>query len=203
METKTITAVGVACAAIAIGAVYAYTATDTSDKQSIGAFSYDTNADIRQSLSIHDVDVSTPLVLRDDTAAQYCTFFADSPAEPYCTSTEMTYNGKFLGNIHMVGDVNRPIAALAVIQSDDETSEKPQISTVWRTMIEHLVCDCWAEVRPGGFGTVQDWVDTVDIIRQDTSHTVSHIDTLPIDVMMEITPNESGYMWTLLVGSLP
>ena len=216
MEVKTIAMAGLICAAIAIVAiytyVYAYTTNpdmsseqdiDTGDEQNIEAFDYDANTDIRQSLRMHDVDVSVPLVLRDDMAAQYCTFFANSPPEPHCTSTELTYDGKFLGNIHMVGDAERPVAALAVIQSDSRITEKPQISAVWRTMIEHLVCDCWAEVRPGGFDTIQDWVDTAVMIHQDTNSTVSRIDTLPINIMMEITPNESGRMWTLLVGSPP
>lgn len=212
METKTIAIAGSICAAIAIVATYAYmTNPDMPNGQDIKAgyeqniklLDYDANADMRQSLKMHDVDVSVPLVLRDDMAAQYCTFFADSPPEPYCTSTEMTYGGKFLGNIHMVGGTERPVAALAVIQSDNEITEKPQIYAVWRIMIEHLVCNCWAEVRPGGFDTIQDWVDTAVMIHQDANSTVSRIDALPIEVMMEITPNESGHMWTLLVGSPP
>lgn len=212
MEIKTVAMAGLICTAIAIVAIYVYITNPdmpnesdikTGDMQDIKSLDYDANTDIRQSLRMHGVDVSVPLVLRDDMAAQYCTFFADSHPEPYCTSTEMTYDGKFLGNIHMVGDVERPVAALAVIQSDNKISEKSQISAVWSTMIEHLVCNCWAEVRPGGFDTIQDWVDTAVMIHQDTNSTISRIDTLPIDVMMEITPNESGHMWTLLVGSRP
>lgn len=212
MEIKTAVMAGLICTTIGIVAIYAYTTNpdmsiesgiNAGDGQDVKWFDYDANAGIRQNLIMHDVDVSVPLVLRDDMAAQYCTFFAGSPPEPYCTSTEMTHEGKFLGNIHMVGDAERPVAALAVIQSDNEISEKPQISAVWRTMIEHLVCNCWGEVRPGGFDTIQDWVYTAATIHQDTNSTVSRIDALPIDVRMEITPNESGHMWTLLVGSRP
>ena len=206
MRIKTVAVSGVVVAAVAIIAAYMITLGVSEDAdviQDTKLFHYDSNADIRRDLSAYDIEVSEPLVLYDDRAAQYCTFFVGSPPEPYCTSTEITYDGRFLGNIHMIGNDTQPVTALAVIQSDDRMTEILQISAVWHVMIENLVCDCWAEVRPGGFNTINDWIDMAAMIQLGTHSTVSRTEGLPVGVMMEITPNESGHVWTLLIGSLP
>ena len=146
-------------------------------------------------------------------AVEYCSFLAgDSEPVSYCTSTELEVGGEFLGNVHMAGTTAKPVLALGVIQSDDTISQRSQIITLADSMLRHTTCDaqhgrmnCPYDSFPRGLGSAESWIDhTIQRHAEGGGiNTRSAIDGLPVPVLLEITGNDDGHLWKILVGPVP
>ena len=171
-------------------------------------FTYiESNAKLKESLASHGISMSSPVKLSTiKDIEKFCSFFADKNKQDqvdYCTSTELRdSDGKFLGNIHMVGSRNMPKIVLVLIQTDPFMQDLDEIKSVYDVVIENLVCNCWADVKPSEIETVSDWVD-----RQKNFHTSdvkptskSNLSIMGINLQMELTTNTEGYLWKLLIS---
>ena len=70
-------------------------------------------------------------------------------------------------------------------------------------MIETLVCDCWNEKQPGGFGSVSIWIDAVEKRYLESGETTIKSTIEGLDekqITLEITVAEKSYLWTLIVA---
>ena len=171
-------------------------------------FTYlESNAKLKESLASHGISMSSPVKLSTPKdIKKFCTFFADKNMQDqveYCTSTELRdSDGKFLGNIHLVGSQKMPKIVLAVIQTDPFMQDLDEIKSVYDVVIENLVCNCWEDVKPSEIETVSDWVD-----RQKDFHTSdvkptskSNLSIMGMSLQMELTTNTEGYLWKLLIS---
>lgn len=196
-----------AAVAVAVLAITFMSAPPTpSSPQPAPGLTYEAIDAIRPDLGAYGISVSSPLLMSGDSAAEYCSFFAGSPPPSHCISTELKGpTGEFLGNIHMVGTASEPDLVLGAFQSNQMASQQPQIAEVADAMIQRLVCDCWEEISPGGFGSVNEWVGEViqRHLAAGDATTTSRIEGLPQPVLMEATRSEEGHVWKILVGAPP
>lgn len=167
----------------------------------------ESNKILQQNLAKHDLHLSSPIKLfKSGDIAKYCSFFTDAEKQSlveYCTSTELKdKDNNFLGNIHMVGSVDEPKIAMVLIQTDSEMSQLDSVMTVYDAVVQSLVCDCWAEQKPGNLENVGQWVDG---LRQfHLSDTKQHSKSSVIDLegkslQLELTANEDGYLWQFFI----
>lgn len=171
------------------------------------SFSYtDSNSILKSSLASNDILMSSPLQIKGESIAKYCTFYQDEQKQnsiSYCTSTELKdSDGKFLGNIHMVGTLDSPNAVLGVIQTDPYLSNLDSLKTTYRIMVESLVCDCWQDQMIGDFESVSEWIDAAKSHHLEAKRTTSssEIDGLADkQLFLEITTNSEGYLWKFII----
>ena len=171
-------------------------------------FTYqDANAKLKENLASHSISMSSSVKLSTPKDIEkFCTFFADKKMQDqveYCTSTELRdSDGKFLGNIHMVGSQKMPKIVLVVIQTDPFMQNLDNIKTVYGVVIENLVCNCWKDVKPSKLETVGDWVDKQkDFHTSDVKPTSeSSLSIRGMHLQMELTTNTEGYLWKLLIS---
>jgi len=171
-------------------------------------FTYDdSNSKLKEKLAIFDISMSSPITLINrNYLEEYCTFFENEDLQnqvDYCTSTELRDSeGKFLGNIHMVGSRQMPKIILALIQTDPFIQNLDDVKTVYKVVIEDLVCDCWNEVQPGDIQTVAGWIDKQrDFHTSDTKPTSkSNLSLSGMQLQIELTTNTEGYLWKLLIS---
>lgn len=171
-------------------------------------FTYvDSNAKLKESLESNGVSMSSTVKLSTiKDIEKYCSFFGDKTIQEqveYCTSTELhDADGAFLGNIHMVGSKNLPKIVLVVIQTNPFFQNLDEIKSVYDIVIENLVCDCWADVKPSQIETVGDWVDTMkDFHTSDVKPTSqSSLSIRGMNLEMELTTNTEGYLWKLIIS---
>ena len=166
----------------------------------------DTNKNLQLELSTHKISMSSPLKLNGFSIEKYCTFFADESIQnaiEYCTSTELLdSDGKYLGNIHMVGVSNSPKYVIGVIQADPQISQLDDIKIIYDAMIEYLVCDCWEAQKPGEFNSVSDWIDAANTHHLEAKRITSKSEISGIaqkDLLLEITTNTEGYLWKFII----
>lgn len=163
----------------------------------------DANEILKQELLEYDVLMSSPIKLqRQEDIQKYCTFFTSEEQQKlvqYCTSTELKdIDGKFLGNVHMVGSSAEPKIILVLVQVDPFMSQIDSVKNIVDTTIQNLVCNCWNQVRPDGFQDVGQWVDGLRQFHlQDTKpYSKSKEITLSGQVLqLELTTNKDGYLW--------
>jgi len=171
-------------------------------------FTYDdSNSKLKQNLEFFDISMSKPIkLINRNYLEEFCTFFENEDLQKqvdYCTSTELRDSeGKYLGNIHMVGSRQMPKIILALIQTDPFMQNLDDVKTVYNVVIEDLVCDCWNEVQPGDIETVARWVDKQrDFHTSDTKPTSkSNLSLSGMRLQMELTTNTEGYLWKLLIS---
>ena len=171
-------------------------------------FTYDdSNSKLKEKLAIFDVSMSSPIkLINRNYLEEFCTFFENEELQnqvDYCTSTELRDSeGKYLGNIHMVGSQQMPKIILALIQTDPFMQNLDDVKSVYKVVIEDLVCDCWNEVQPGYIQTVAGWVDKQrDFHTSDTKPTSkSNLSLSGKQLQMELTTNTEGYLWKLLIS---
>ena len=161
---------------------------------------------IKESLSEQNIFMSTPSPITDHTIENYCAIRADILSTiTYCTTTAIQDpNGKSLGNISMGGTPDNPIMAIAAIDSSPLFDSKSnEVEIVFETMIETLVCDCWNEKQPGGFESVDDWLDAVKLKYAESSQSIPLKSTITglanETLILEITLKNDSYLWTLIV----
>jgi len=171
-------------------------------------FTYqDANAKLKENLASAGISMSSSVKLSTPKDIEkFCTFFADKKMQDqveYCTSTELRdSDGKFLGNIHMVGSQKMPKIVLVVIQTDPFMQNLDKIKIVYGVVIEDLVCNCWEDVKPSKIETVGDWVDKQkDFHTSDVKPTSeSSLSIKGMHLQMELTTNTEGYLWKLLIS---
>lgn len=171
------------------------------------SFSYaDSNSILKSSLASNGILMSSPLQIKGDSIAKYCTFYQDEQKQnsiSYCTSTELKdSDGEFLGNIHMVGTLDSPNAVLGVIQTDQYLSNLDSLKTTYRIMIESIVCDCWQDQKPGDFKSVSEWIDAAKSHHLEAKQTTSSSEINGLadkHLFLEITTNSEGYLWKFII----
>jgi hypothetical protein len=170
-------------------------------------FTYYDVEKIKTSLAKQNIFMSTPAAITDHTIDQYCPFFADGNTQrsvEYCTTTALLDSeGEPLGNINMGGNIDGPILALAIIDASPFLdSRKNEVHSVFQTMIETLVCDCWEEKQPGGFESVSAWLNIAEekYIEFSKPTLTSNIASLEYKrLILEITTKDESYLWTFIV----
>ena len=200
---------GIAIIAIIAGFLIPTSVNSSSEKpdSEILSVSYvATNKDIQSQLAMQNISMSSALKLNGFSIKTYCTFFADESIQnaiEYCTSTELLdSDGRYLGNIHMVGVSDSPKYVIGVIQADPITSQLDDIKIIYQTMIESVVCDCWDEESPGGFESISDWIDAAHTHHLEAKRTTSKSEINGLaqkDLLLEITTNTEGYLWKFIV----
>lgn len=172
-------------------------------------FTYkDANANLKDALKSQNITMSSPIILKDKADIdKYCTFLKDKEKQKlveYCTSTELRDSSNhFLGNIHMIGSPSFPRLVIVLIQVDPLMTQLDDVKTIFTTVTEKLVCNCWQEKKPGGFETVDAWIDGLH--KFHTSDTKPHSQSKPISLegktmRMDLTTNTQGYIWELLIA---
>jgi len=205
--------IGIAIVAISVVASVSLISNDGNEKFNTLSlpeleFTYDdSNSKLKQKLEFFDISMSSPIkLINRNYLEEYCTFFENDDLQnqvDYCTSTELRDSeGKYLGNIHMVGSRQMPKIILALIQTDPFMQNLDDVKTVFNVVIEDLVCDCWNEVQPGDIETVERWVDKQrDFHTSDTKPTSkSNLSLSGMQLQMELTTNSEGYLWKLLIS---
>jgi len=181
---------------------------DISPKSSEVGFLYEeANSQLKKNLKLNYFSMSSAIKLSTNSDIQkFCTFFSDPDNQKlveYCTSTEiLDSKSNFIGNIHIVGTVEQPKLILTILQSDSEMSQIDDMSTIFETVIESLVCKCWEDIKPGNFVTVQNWIDAhknFHLSENKTNSKSSPIIIAEKQLQMEVTTNDDGYLWKLLV----
>ena len=166
----------------------------------------DTNKNLQNELSVHKISMSSALKLNGFSIEKYCTFFSDESIQnaiKYCTSTELLDSeGRYLGNIHMVGVSDSPKYVIGVIQADPQVSQLDDIKIIYNTMIEYLVCDCWDAQKPGEFNSVSEWIDAANTHHLEAKRITSKSEISGLaqkDLLLEITTNTEGYLWKFII----
>ena len=161
---------------------------------------------IKESLSDQNIFMSTPSPITDHTIENYCAIRADILSTiTYCTTTAIQgQNGKSLGNISMGGSPDNPIMAIAAIDSSPSFDSKSnEVEIVFETMVETLVCECWNEKQPGGFESVNDWLDAAKIKYAESSQDIPLKSTITglgdETLILEVTLKNDSYLWTLII----
>lgn len=168
----------------------------------------DSNSIMKSSLASKGISMSSALKISGDSIAKYCTFYGDAEKQnsiEYCTSTELKDSeGKFLGNIHMVGSKDSPDAVLGIIQTDPYMSQIDSAKTVFQTMVESLVCDCWQTQKPGDLESVSSWVDIAKSHHLEAKSTTSSSKISGLaqkQLLLEVTTNTEGYLWKFIISN--
>ena len=161
---------------------------------------------IKESLSEKNIFMSIPTPITDHTIENYCAIRDDILSTiNYCTTTAIqSPDGKSLGNISMGGTPDNPIMALALVESSPFLDSKfNEVEIVFKIMIETLVCDCWDEKQPGGFESVNAWLEAAKIKFAESSQTIPLKSTITglgdETLILEIKSTSDSYSWTLIV----
>lgn len=162
---------------------------------------------IKEKLESQKIHMSSPIKLsRQDDLQKYCSFFTDPAKQElveYCTSTELKdVHDDFLGNIHMVGSPNEPKITLVLVQVNQTMGQIDSVKTIFDATIQSVVCDCWAQQKPGGLDNIGQWVDGLQQFHQSDSKPHSKSNELVLDgktMQMELSQNESGFLWQFFI----
>lgn len=172
-------------------------------------FTYEeANSNLKLNLKSEGISMSSPLKFAEQQSIEkYCSFFTDKEKQKlveYCTSTELKDGtGNFLGNIHMIGTTNAPRLVFVVVQSNPMIDNLEQVKKVFDVVTKELVCNCWDQVKPGGYETIGSWVDALRDFH--TNGDKPHSSSAPIllaskHIQIELTTTKDGYVWELLIA---
>lgn len=200
------TAIGTAAVIIIVGAVLTLNL-PTDQKSEFSDVYAELNSELKKILKENNISLSSPLRLSEkESILKYCAFFDDEEKQSlidYCTSTELKDSeGKFLGNIHMVGDTTSPKLILAIMQVDPLMSKLGDLKIVYGAAIEYLVCDCWQEQKPDGFETISDWIDAMKEFHASDVKPHSRTKVIAVEdnkLQLELSTNQDGYLRKLLI----
>ena len=206
MNKKALIPAGIGIAAIMISVSLMIPQKDEVRPESLSILYVDTNKELQSALDLQQIRMSSPLKLNGFSIEQYCTFFSDDNLQnsiEYCTSTELLDSeGRYLGNIHMVGSPSEPWYVIGVIQANPTISQIDEIKHVFKIMLETTVCECWDEEKPGGFETVSEWIDTAKSHHLEAKRITSKSEINGIaqkNILLEITTNTEGYLWKFII----
>ena len=192
--------------AIAIFLIPENSSMPSSDNLYQSGFTFYDVEKIKESLSEKNIFMSIPTPITDHTIENYCAIRDDILSTiNYCTTTAIQGpDGKSLGNISMGGTPDNPIMALALVESSPFLDSKfNEVEIVFKIMIETLVCDCWDEKQPGGFESVNAWLEAAKIKFAESSQTIPLKSTITglgdETLILEIKSTSDSYSWTLIV----
>jgi hypothetical protein len=203
---------GLAIVAIAIAViqfVIPMTSQDgTSNQVAFLDFSYEEeNSDLKSNLALHHINMTNPITLSSPSdIKQYCDFINDPQKQAlvtHCTSTVLKDKLGTLGDIDMVGSPDVPGLVVVALELDPTMSDYASMKTVFGVVINSTICQCWSPQNPGGYSNLSDMVDALRTFHvngkepNSTTHTVAlgnkHFE-------IELTTNDGGYLWKLLVA---
>jgi len=207
MNKKTLILIPLITVTLIFSIYLVFMSTNQSIQTSQADFVYSDVEKIQKILSTKNILMSSPSVITDYTVKQYCTFFDDNGVQQfvtYCVTTSiLNTDGNPLGNINMGGNPIEPNMALAIVETSPSfDSKSDEIGFIFETMIDTLVCDCWAEKQPGGFESVSAWVSAAEQQYSDSSQPTltSKINGLAHkQLILEITTSGDSYLWTLII----
>lgn len=167
----------------------------------------ESNRILQQNLAKYNLHLLSPIKLsKSEDIEKYCSFFTDEEKQSlveYCTSTELKdKDNNFLGNIHMVGSVDEPKIIMVLIQTDSEMSQLDSVMTVYDTVVQSLVCDCWIEQKPGNLENIAQWVGGLRQFHLGDTKPHSKSSVVELEgksLQLELTTNEDGYLWQFFI----
>jgi len=168
-------------------------------------FTYYDIEKIQNTLAQQNIFVSSPTAITDSTIDQYCTYFQKGlpRSVEYCTTTVVVnIEGDTIGNINIGGNTQSPILAIANLESATLESNPEETVTIFETMIETLVCDCWDEEKSTDYESPSAWIDDVKKFYYDSGQRSikSKIDNLAdYEIFLEITNNDGSILQTLII----
>ena len=179
---------------------------DESESPSIygTGFTYYDIEDIRNILAEENITVSAPTAITDHTINQYCTYLENGLLRTveYCTTTAvLDSHGNVFGNINIGGDINSPVMAVANLETATLESNSGEVFTVFETMIETLVCDCWDE-KSEDYESISSWLEATQTFSRDhdNRNIKSKIDNLgDVEIFLEITSKNNSILQTLII----
>jgi hypothetical protein len=171
-------------------------------------FSYDEeNSDIRSALAIHHINMTRPIQLSSQADVhQYCNFLTDPKKQAlvtYCTSTELKDSQGFLGDVNMLGNQDVPGIVVVAMQSNPMLTNYDDVKTVFGVVVNNTICQCWEKEVPNGYSTLSAMVDKLRDTHLTTKDPTTSTQVLPLGnkhFKIELTTNENGYLWKLLVS---
>ncbi len=181
---------------------------DTSNQVAFLDFTYDEeNSDLKSDLALHHINMTNPIRLSSATdVKQYCNFITDPKKQAlvtYCTSTVLKDKHGPLGDIDMVGSPDVPGLVVVALELDPTMSDYDSVKTVFGVVLNSTICQCWDKENPGGYSTLSAMMDALHDFHvngkqpDSTTHTVSlgnkHFE-------IELSTNDGGYLWKLLVA---
>jgi len=180
----------------------------TNDQVAFLDFSYEEeNSDIKSALSVYAINMSRPIQLSSKTDVnQYCNFLTDPTKQAlvtYCTSTELKDKQGFLGDVNMVGSPDVPGLVVVALQSDPLLTNYGEVKTVFGVVVNNTICQCWEKENPNRFLTLSALVDKIRDSHLNTKQPTTSTPVIPLGnkhFKIELTTNESGYLWKLLVS---
>jgi hypothetical protein len=170
-------------------------------------FTYESaNSNLMKNLELQSIQMSNPIKLSDpDSIEKFCSFFTYEAIQrivEYCTSIELLdSDGNFLGNIHMVGSPTAPKFVMILIQVNPFMHQLDSVKTVFETVIETLVCNCWEDIKPSGIESISQWIDEHREFHSSAlrTHSKSNAHLEGKDLQIELTTNTEGYLWKLFI----
>ncbi len=171
-------------------------------------FSYDeAHSDIKSALALHHINMTNPIRLSSQSDVhQYCNFLTDPKKQSlvtYCTSTVLKDRLGFLGEVNMVGSPDMPGLVVVALQSNPMLTNYDDVKTVFGVVVNNTICQCWEKEVPDGFLTLSALVDKLRDTHLDTKQPTTSTHVIPLGnkhFKIELTTNESGYLWKLLVS---
>ena len=172
-------------------------------------FSYEkANSDLKKTLLAYGINMSNPLRFSSQSyISKYCNFLSDPKKQAlvqFCTSTELKdKNGNFLGNIDMVGSPTAPGLVIAALQSNPMLTNYDDVKTVFGSVINETVCQCWDKAKPGSYATLSNMMNALrdfHINGKEPNSTTHPIPLADKHFEIELSTNEQGYLWKLLVA---
>ena len=171
-------------------------------------FSYDeANSDIKSALVAYHINMTKPIRLSSQSDVhQYCNFLTDPKKQAlvtYCTSTVLKDKQGFLGDVNMLGSADVPGIVVVALQSNPMLTNYDDVKTVFGVVVNSTICQCWEKETPDGFLTLSALVDKLRDTHLTTKEPTTSTHVLPLGnkhFKIELTTNESGYLWKLLVS---
>ncbi len=199
---------GIVIVAVVIAVTQFVLPMTTSNQVAFLDFSYDEeNSDLKSKLALYHINMTNPIRLSSAAdVKQYCDFINDPKKQAlvtYCTSTVLKDQQGTLGDIDMVGSPDVPGLVVVALELDPTMSDYANLKTVFGVVLNSTICQCWSSQNPGGYATLSDMIDAQRTFHlngkqsDSTTHTVAlgnkHFE-------IELTTNDGGYLWKLLVA---
>lgn len=171
-------------------------------------FSYEeANSNLKATLESQHINMTHPLKFASQSDInQYCHFLTDPKKQAlvqYCTSAELRDLVGFLGDINMVGSPETPGLVIAALQSNPMLGNYDEVKTVFGDVINETICQCWDKEKPGGYATLSDMLDALRDFHINGKKPDSTTHSIPLankHFEIELTTNQDGYLWKLLVA---
>ena len=163
---------------------------------------------LSKTLESQKIKLSSPTEISDHTTKRYCTYFDENNDQKFvnfCTTTAVfDSKGYPLGNINMGGTKDESILAIALLEvSPFLDSNKEDVNFIFSSMMKTFVCDCWEEKSPGGFESVDAWIEVAQQRYLDSGKSSLKSKVEGLDekqVILEISSkNSKSYLLTLIV----